>query len=124
MKKYLPLIILMFVCLTKINSQNKVIINKNSTSIIKPIFQYEKPTSLTQKIGYSASSNNFADSKYDLSLLLSKKNTFTQQDTSGANTILNSRNKMPCFNPKGSFPMVVSEPDSTCDYSLLIKRIK
>ena len=31
-------------------------------------------------------------------------------------------NSMPCYQPKGSFPMLICEPDTTIRYSLLIKK--
>lgn len=31
-------------------------------------------------------------------------------------------NSMPCYQPKGSFPMLICQPDTTIRYSLLIKK--
>ena len=52
----------------------------------------------------------------------SGRNHLIRPDSLRSNVESQSYDRMPCYFPKGNFPMVVIKPDSTIKHTLLIKR--
>jgi hypothetical protein len=68
--------------------------------------------------------SNSEPHKYILNPKSADKNFGFGQLNNGKISLSPSPDHMPCLYPQGSYPMPVYKPDSTINYSLLIKKFK
>ena len=122
MKKLMLLTIFIFLIIAPAFSQIKGHFKIDTTFKNHSTFSYQHP----KRFGDSIKSN------FPPKGLLNNKR-FGFPEYSGRNLVIRldsirsfaesqSYDRMPCYIPKGNFPMMVLKPDSTINHTLLIKR--
>lgn len=124
MKRLLLLNILLGVFLLQTHSQVSSQMDIDSTLKTNAINTFQKPLSLSKSIEYKSNLNDFLKYSNNPFSNLSAEEITSRQKSDRTVEKLRPNNSMPCVNPRGSFPMLICEPDSSIRYSLLIKEIK
>jgi hypothetical protein len=124
MKHFLLLIILTGVFFlqsySQVNTQPDIDFKLKTDSA----YFFQKPQSLSTSIEYKSNLNDFLKHNTNPFSNLSADKTISKLESDRTVEKLRPNNSMPCVNPQGSFPMLICEPDSTIQYSLLIKELK
>ena len=85
-------------------------------------FSYQKPLKFGDSINFYFSPKELRNNKRFSFPEYSGRNLVLRPDSIGSIVESPSSDRMPCYIPKGNFPMMVLTPDSTIKHSLLIKR--
>ena len=85
-------------------------------------FSYQKPLKFGDSINFYFPPNELRNNKRFSFPEYSGRNLVLRPDSMGSIVESQSSDRIPCYIPKGNFPMMVLKPDSTIKHSLLIKR--
>jgi len=120
MKLLILVSFLLFICEYTVSAQSQQCILPIDTIQIQNVDNsYPKPNGLNDTIEY--------ESKLPVLLSSLKGNHVKREQTNpfvDKVKVIGTDNSMPCYQPKGSFSMLICEPDTTINYTLLIKKSK
>lgn len=85
-------------------------------------FSYQKPFRFGDSINFNFPLKDLLNNKRFSFPEYSGRNLVIRPDLMGSIVGSQSYDRMPCYIPKGNFPMMILKPDSTIKHSLLIKR--
>jgi len=85
-------------------------------------FSYQKPLKFGDSINFYFPQKELKNNKRFSFPEYPRRNLLIRPDSMGSIVESQSSGRMPCYIPKGNFPMVVIKPDSTIKHTLLIKR--
>lgn len=122
MKNLILVTVFLSLFLTPSFSQIKGHFKIDTTSKDHSSFSYQKPLSFGDSINFHIQPKELQNNKRFGFPEYSSRNLVIRPDSMGSMVESQSYDRMPCYIPKGNFPMVVLKPDSTIKYSLLIKR--
>jgi hypothetical protein len=122
MKKLILVTAFLSLLLTPAFSQIKGHFKIDPTFKDRSSFSYEKPLSFGDSIKLNFSPKGLPDNKHFGFPEYSGRYLAIRPDLMGSIVESQSSDKMPCYIPKGNFPMMVLKPDSTIKHTLLIKR--
>jgi hypothetical protein len=122
MKKLILVTVFLSLFLTPSFSQIKGRFKIDTTFKDRSNFSYQKPLSFGDSINFHFPPKGLPDNKRFGFPEYSSRNLDIRPDLMGSIVESESYDRMPCYIPKGNFPMMVQKPDSTIKHSLLIKR--
>lgn len=122
MKKLILFIVFLNLFLTSAFSQIKGHFKIDTTFKDRSSFSYQKPLSFGDSIKLNFPPTGLPDNKRLGFPEYSGRNLDIQPDSMESIVESQSYDRMPCYIPKGNFPMMVLKPDSTIKHTLRIKR--
>jgi len=122
MKKLILVTVFLSLFLTPSFSQIKGYFKIDTTFKDRSSFTFQKPLSFGDSIKLNFPPKGLPDNKRFGFPEYSGRNLAIRPDSMGSIVEGQSSDRMPCYIPKGNFPMMVLKPDSTIKYTLLIKR--
>jgi len=122
MKKLMLLTIFIYLFIAPAFSQIKGYFKIDTTFKDRSSFTFQKPLSFGDSIKLNFPPKGLPDNKRFGFPEYSGRNLAIRPDSMGSIVEGQSSDRMPCYIPKGNFPMMVLKPDSTIKYTLLIKR--
>jgi len=122
MKKLMLLTIFIYLFIAPAFSQIKGHFKIDTTFKDCSSFSYQKPLSFGDSINFDFPLKELQNNKRFSFPEYSGKNLAIGPDLMGSIVESQSYDRMPCYIPKGNFPMMVLKPDSTIKHTLLIKR--
>jgi len=85
-------------------------------------FSYQKPLKFGDSINFYFPPKGLKNNKRFSFPEYRRRNLLIRPNLMGSIVERQSYDRMPCYIPKGNFPMMVLKPDSTIKHTLLIKR--
>ena len=122
MKKLMLFTIFLSLLLTPAFSQIKGHFKIDTTFKDRSGFSYQHPITFGDSINFDFPQKGLLNNKPFGFPEYSRRNLLIRPDSLRSIVESQSYDRMPCYFPKGNFPMMVLKPDSAIRHSLLIKR--
>jgi len=122
MKKLMLLTILICLFISPALSQIKGHFKIDTTFKGRSNFNYQNPKRFGDSINFDFPQKGLLNNKRFGFPEYSGRNLLVKPDSMRSIVENQSYDRMPCYIPKGNFPMMVLKPDSTIKHTLLIKR--